>query len=345
MSKIIDIINEYENWLQKRLDNFEGENLCNRLVEEGGTNYDDFEIIYDTILASFNYADKEEENGKVVLYNKTPVENAFLHDITYKIIYDHYPENAGAYVINSGKYNKKDNKLYNARFIFAEKDLLYPKIGSSSFNQIVWHELQHAYVRYNVLKKLSQQEIDNNIKINSRNDFNDKMQKDIKLHDNIKDIFYYTDTDEINSHLNEMIPYLQEHNEINFINYKEYLNDIPGYFLLNKLKEMYKWLEIGLKTHSDFRNYFVKIVNEKYKDLPKYKGKTISTKRCVYMILNRLSNATIYMQRQFYKILTYTLKKLGRTQRYNEMYHAYRPKKQTSEEFEKSWKEILKNFG
>ena len=92
----MDIIENYEKWLQKRLDNFGNENIINVILlekdakkdEGSGTKYDDFTNIYNAIIASSNYASTRVEDGKNCLVCKAPVDNAFLYDITYKIIFD-----------------------------------------------------------------------------------------------------------------------------------------------------------------------------------------------------------------------------------------------------------------
>lgn len=347
MNEILNIIEKYEIWLQERISNFGGENICNLILlsEKGGTKYEDFKNIYSTIIASINYAFKTNENGKVVLHNNTPIENAFLSNIIYKIIYDKTPKNDGGYATNSGKYDDITKKMYDAKFIFYEKELPYPLNGSDSFAQTVWHELQHAYVQYNVLKQLYDKKYLMNPKMGNQRDIYHKFEDDEELSDIVKNTFYYTNINEINSHLNEMIPYLEKHVEINFTNYKEYLNEIPGYRIVQFIQKMYENLLLVLSNdiNNKFREKFGDMILSKYKENEFYKEKHLTPYECVNRTVKRVSNAVIYSQNQFYKILFYTLKKLGRKQRYYEFHVRRQPR--TLEQLDRDWEKMLKDFG
>lgn len=57
----MNIIENYEKWLQKRIDNFGNENIINVILledkdEGSGTKYDDFTNIYNAIIASSDQA-------------------------------------------------------------------------------------------------------------------------------------------------------------------------------------------------------------------------------------------------------------------------------------------------
>ena len=345
-NEILNIIEDYERWLQERITNFGDENVCNLilLTEKGGTKYKDFKKIYDTIIASVVYAQKDKEGNNIVLYNKTPIDNAFLGNIVYKIIYDKIPKIDGGYAHNSGRYNEEDEKMYDARFVFTEKDLTYPQIGSDSFAQTVWHELQHAYVQYNVLKRLYDKGYIKNPKMSNQRKLYDSFLKDEELEEIIKNTFYYTNINEINSHLNEMIPYLEKHSEINFTNYKNYLNEIPGYWLVQLMQKMYKNLLFVIENDKDdvFRKKFGTLIMSKYKENDFYRNKNITPIQCANRTLKRVCDAVLYTQKQFYKILAYTLKKLNRKQTYNEYYSIKKPL--TAEDFDREWIKLIKEF-
>lgn len=326
----MDIIENYEKWLQKRLDNFGNENIINVILlekdakkdEGSGTKYDDFTNIYNAIIASSNYASTRVEDGKNCLVCKTPVDNAFLYDITYKIIFDKTPKYDGGFAYNYGYYNPKDDKMHGAFFVFYEKEYDYPKIEGLGFKETVWHELQHTYVQYSVLKRANEQNVITNTKINNQREIYQNFLEDDKLVDLIQDTFYYTNRNEINSHLNEMIPYLKEHEEINFTNYKKFLSFIPGYYVIEKLKNMQEGFETAMANDykNKFRYSFGKMVIDKFNSVDFYKFKKLSPVQCTNRTFNRLNNALIYAEHQFYKILSYTLKKLGRKQRFSEMH-------------------------
>ena len=347
MNEILNLLNEHEEWLQERISNFGGENICNLILlsEKGGTKYQDFKNIYDTIIASLNYAVKTIENGKVILDNNTPIDNAFLGDIIYRIIYDKTPQNDGGYATNSGKYDEITKKMYGAKFIFYEKELPFPLKGGDSFTQTVWHELQHAYVQYNVLKQMKEKGYLKNPKIDNQRDIYHKFENDKELSDTIKNTFYYTNTNEINSHLNEMIPYLEKHTEINFTNYKEYLDIIPGYWTVQFIQKMYKNLLFALEhdKNNELREKMGNMILSKYKKNDFYKNKQLTPSECVNRTVKRVSNAVIYSQNQFYKILRYTLKKLNRKQRFSEFHVRKEPI--TDEQFDRDWENFMKELG
>lgn len=323
----MNIIENYEKWLQKRIDNFGNENIINVILledkdEGSGTKYDDFTNIYNAIIASSNYASTRVEDSKNCLVCKTPVYNAFLYDITYKIIFDKTPKYDGGFAYNYGYYNPKDDKMHGAFFVFYEKEYDYPKIEGLGFKETVWHELQHAYVQYSVLKRANEQNVITNTKIDNQREIYQNFLDDDKLADLIQDTFYYTNRNEINSHLNEMIPYLKEHEEINFTNYKNYLDEIPGYDIVKRLKIMQAGFETAMVNNykNKFRYSFGKMVIDKFNSVDFYKFKKLTPVQCTNRTFNRLNNALIYAEHQFYKILSYTLKKLGRKQRFSEMH-------------------------
>ena len=67
--------------------------------------------------------------------------------------------------------------------------------------------------------------------------------------DRFADMLYYMDVNEINSHMSEMIPYIKEHEEIDFKTYNKYLQEIPGYNVINILKANQELFE---KIHNHF---------------------------------------------------------------------------------------------
>lgn len=311
-----NIFKQYEDELQCILEN-NGKTLYNyNLFEERGTNYDEFKIIIDTMITSIDYAVNYINNGNNIKLSKNIIiDNVFLNKPTLEIIWNKVSSSDAISKLGKCYFDKENNTLNNVEIIYYESSYDFPKYNEQFLKECLWHEMQHIYRQYQVLKN---EEIYNYINYkekNYHNLYNKRENEEIlKV---IKDTLYYTDINEINSHLNEMIPYLENHKEINFKNFRNYLDNIPGYNVIKHLKELSEiYNDKDFYRNENFINTVGKNISKIYKDNPFYKNKKLNYYDCVKKLRTRINSSVIYTQKQFYKILSYSLDKLQRESKY-----------------------------
>lgn len=100
---------------------------------------------------------------------------------------------------------------------------------------------------------------------------------------------------------------------------------------MNIIENYEKWLQKRIDNFGNENIINVILLEDKdegsgtkYDDF--YKFKKLTPVQCTNRTFNRLNNALIYAEHQFYKILSFALKNLGRKQKFSEM-HWYRNKK------------------
>lgn len=64
--------------------------------------------------------------------------------------------------------------------------------------------------------------------------------------DFIRDIYYLTDKDEIDARMQELIPFLQKHKDINRSNYTWYLQDFTSFQFIQYLKNMKTYFQVEI---------------------------------------------------------------------------------------------------
>lgn len=178
--------------------------------------------------------------------------------------------------------------------------------------QYLWHEVQHIYRQYNILK---QEYIKGktNVKANAENNLQSDIMNyyggnDIEF---IRTIYYLTDKDEIDARMQEIIPFLQKHTNINRNNYKVYLSEFIPFQFIQYLKGLKTYFQVNILASDDIENIgnFIKSL---YKDNEYYAFSKISPSESVKKLYNRYLQSIVYAENQFYKILFYMFQKLKR---------------------------------
>lgn len=310
-----NIFGEYEEWLQYCINKNGNFLIEEKLVEERGTNYEEFKKIIDTILISLEYAVKGVENNyKFLLSKNIIIDNAFLYKPTLQIIWENNNTTEAYSSLGKAYYNNIDDKLCDVKIVYYEGNYNFPKYDVMSLKISLWHEIQHIYRQYKVLKKEFENEEINNKEKNYRELYTVR-ENDDTINRAIKAALYYSDINEINSHLNEMIPYLETHKNINFKNYKNFLSEIPGYSIITYLKEIASiYNDKNMYSNSKFVEKVGNVIyNRLYKNNTYYMNNdNLTPNECIKRLRRRLNSAVLYAQKQFYKILSYTLDKLQR---------------------------------
>ena len=344
MNEILNILNEHEEWLQEEYMNFNDKSLANGLIIEnnGGTNFDQYHKIIEDIEISLNYAVKiiTDKGIKGIVNDNILTDNTFLYKPKLEIFYDNNAPYNAKINIDKCVYSKKYNALENVLITYYEEKSLFPNVNIKRLKRKLWHELHHAYVVYQVKKKEFEKEQINFKKANERKLYSD-VQNNTEIKNSLKQTYYYTNVEEINAHLNEMIPYLEEHEEIDFTNYRNYLNSIPGYDIIDTLKEGQNSLNIIMDSGNvEVMNAIGTEVISVYNKQPFYQDKKLGAIQAFNFLVSRINKAIIYTQKEFYKMLAYTLEKLNRKQRYAE--YVIRKGTYTAEDFRRDWE---KDFG
>lgn len=298
LNNIECIFEEYEKWLQNDLENHINESSKDVLKQINNI-VSDFE-------ASLNYADYGVENGLHYIKSKNVVVDGFLTMPTFYIFFTKNLKEIGLFGDSECYYDVITDTMYEAVFTYTEKIKTYPNIDYDKFRETMFHELQHAYRHYQILKK----EEENKEKLRSEKKiYLDVLSNDI-INKLVKYIYYYTNTNEIDAHLTEMYPYLQKHKEITIQNYKNFLNKIPGYEIIEKLKKYQnyfnnQYIENYPKIKEQIGNGFYQIYSkEKY-----YQVRcNLTPSKCFYMTKDRVNQALLYTEKKFYRILKEIIK-------------------------------------
>lgn len=334
---IISVFEEYEQFLQTIVDTNGLYDNVSQLIEERGTNYDEFSHIVDAILATIQkckFPNDNKRHNSLVISN-IQINNSFIKNFDFILNWDKQA-NSDAFVnYHNAFYDKQTNAMHHFTICYNEYNFEYPQYDKYHLKECLWHELQHLYRQYHILKNES---VTN--KINNKNTnyseinalFNDSAQ----IQNVIKNTFYYTDKNEINSHINEIVPYIENHKEINFNNYKVFLDKIPGYDVIIKLHQ----LADVFNNPTYFQNEkFINIVGKTildnvYKHIDFYKGRKLTYAKIIKKTRLRINMSLLYTQRQFYKLLSYALDKCLR-----EGKHRMRTKR-----FSREWLNIFEEY-
>ena len=256
---------------------------------------------------------KEINNTKQLISNEIIIDNEFLEKPSLKIVWDKGSNDEAVTSLGKSVYNPINDTICNVFITFYENDNEYPHYNEDELKKSLWYEVQHIYRQYWVLKTEYEKSCINQKEKNYREIYTLR-EEDSTIHRSIKAALYYSDINEINSHLNEMIPYLEKHTEINFTNYKNYLNEIPGYNIILKLKELSSiYNNLIMYQKNNFTEKVGKVIyNKIYSKSYFYNDKNITPYECIKRLRLRLNSSVIYAQKQFYKILSHSLDKLQR---------------------------------
>ena len=321
MSTLHEINDFYENFLIKYIDNYSINSVNNLfyLYESRGINRS-FE---DTVSYVWSFISSDDnnnnwyykENGDYVTI--TPIlplnDDCFIDDIRVALFLTKDKSNIeGVFNKQSCSYSEEKDKLTNVYITIYQQMSNGKEIDKLKFYTSMFHELQHAYAEYNALKVIAKAKKNDMSKYSEKQDIkiraeqtysnilnfqSDKMKQ--YFVDRFADMLYYMDVNEINSHMSEMIPYIKEHEEIDFKTYNKYLQEIPGYNVINILKANQELFEKF--TDINIRKQIGDVIGQEIYN-GRYKGLT-----CYYELIKKLNKSLLYAQKQFYKILAYTL--------------------------------------
>ena len=312
---IQQICEEYEQWLQ---DDLIVENYIHLLNESKEDMFTDFDKITKTLYKGYkkNGLYNKDSNGIYQLENNFNFDkDSFLNNVKLVVIFEKNTSEQGFFLYNKSWYNLMTDKIEDVVIGYRETKYNFPKIDEKKFYNTIFHELQHVYRQYQKEKEIEIKK-SNNIevkpKINSEDYIYDSF-KDDKIENFIKNLMYLSNTNELDSHFSEIYPYLKFNKKINFKNYKQYLEVIPSYDIVQRLKEYQYCLSHDYIEQNPFiREKLSERFYEIYKNNPFYQYKRLTPDSCFRMLKNRIDNTLLYAEKKFYQYLKAALNGLKR---------------------------------
>lgn len=317
-----NIIKEFSQWWKTEISNCTRYDVPTRmfLLEERGVNYEQFNSIVSQL---YNYLKQFEDLPYLkhpdgyLYFTTNPLQ---LNDVFIKTaFFTIYPSNEEDYLANGAsfvfkelKYDNKLDKCINCHIELYANPLKYINFDGIDVIQFLWHEIQHVYRQYNILKQECIKG-KTNVKANAENN----LQSDVLNYygndyiDFIRMIYYLTDKDEIDARMQEIIPFLLKHTNINRNNYKEYLSEFIPFQFIQYLKGLKTYFQVNILASDDVENIgnFIKSL---YKHNEYYAFSKISPSESVKKLYNRFLQSILYAENQFYKILFHMFQKLKR---------------------------------
>lgn len=200
-----------------------------------------------------------------------------------------------SHYIRDGKLNKPS---YDIR---QTSDRL--EINKNLFIETISHELMHTYRLLNIM--LSGNDNEDFNRYEAYSNYAD-IKYDGTFADMVKQMMYLSDQDEINAQSASLEAYLRQHKEINFTNYKQYIENMPLYNrVITNLKD-YLFKLRAVADDERIRVFF----GEEYAKLIGKKNQKSNKQYflgCYKKLRYRLSRQLSYAMKQFYKILEYIL--------------------------------------
>lgn len=201
-----------------------------------------------------------------------------------------------------------DNRLYNPIIIITHYNTK-PIIDKDLFTNALSHEIMHGYRMYNIHLQNKPPKETKKPKVKPSYDvYSDFQIGDSFVERFIKEAYYITDINEINSNAAAEANYILNNRSINFTNYKKYLNEIPFYDKIIEIKKKLTILDNLTKNNDDYKITFGKVVSNLL-----YKNKYIDYPIIAFnKMYNRLHRTYTYCIRRFYDVLWAALEKDNR---------------------------------
>ena len=321
-----DIIESFEKWWLNELDTYHQKGFWKkvRIDETRGTNIKDIGIIISKVkelLRTYEGIPFRKINGYNEIITKRidfSNDNVFLKDLNFVLRpYDSFTniKFKGSYLFSEARYDHETDTLIDNTIILYGGDEDEFIIKDNDLNTTLWHELQHAYRQYCLMKE----NYDKSVYCNDKNDnyeLSYGMASELPKYFGgnglkVKQMIYVSDKNEIDSHMQEMIPYIEGNKQINFSNYKLYLKDNPSYKFLMTFKEALEDCDYYSTNVNGIHNMGI-ILKTLYSNLPKYEKLNWTIEHYFKVFHNRMKKMYVYAEQQFYKILYYTLENFGR---------------------------------
>lgn len=311
---VVPIHQDYEQWLQEDLLKVDYQSTVNESKEEMFQTFDD--IVKQLYKAVKNKKVHKIDNQYYIdaLIN---LKKCFIKNVKITVTFDINSTEQGYFLYGKSWYNFLTDKIEDVYLGYIEITTSSPKINEREFYRSMFHELQHVYRHYFILK-------DEELKKRSKQDVETSQKKDTEnyLYNNFmkpsmgnftKNLFYCLNTNELNSHFSEIYPFVKNNKDINFKNYKQYLDIIPGYEII---KRLYEYQHILNNDYIE-QNPFIKTeIGQSFFDVynknPFYQYKNLTPNDCFIMTRKKVSSVLLYAEKKFYQFLKSALTRLKR---------------------------------
>lgn len=249
--------------------------------------------------------------------------------VLIKVIISDNTGNAGCSIspnLNTAFYK---NKLYKPIIVIRMYNTK-PAIDKVLLKSLLSHEIMHGYRMLNIFLRNKTQNVNNGNKPDY-NEYSNYQEDDTTLERFVKESYYITDIDEINSNSSSEATYILNKKEINFVNYKNYLKEIPFYNKIIEIKKKILIINKLIKQNENIKITFGYVISRTI-----YKGKYDKEPIIAFnKMFNRLYRTYTYCVKRFYNILWAALEKDNRLRTIN----ASKPV--TDEELENALKNII----
>jgi hypothetical protein len=320
-----DIIDEYEKWWLNELDTYHQNGFWEkiRIDEARGTKISDISVIINKSYYLINEYDgvpfKEVNDDKQIVTKRIDLtnDNVFLKDLRF--ILKPYRKGinskaSASYIFSESNYDKDINKLYNNTILICSEESDKFIISNEALNQSLWHELQHAYRQYCIMKENYEKGTTSNSKVDDYNFLYGLTSQLPKYYGEggaeVRQMIYLSDKNEIDSHIQEMIPYVKRNKNMNFSNYKDYLKDNPSYKFLMVFKHTVEKCDYYATNNG--KMYIGMMLKKSYLNIQKYRNLDWTIEHYFKIFYNRMKRMYLYAEHQFYKVLFYTMEEYGR---------------------------------
>lgn len=305
MNDIEIFFEEYEKWLQSDIEN------SDRLDESMSERFDEFSTIVNDMLKAYQEVKRE-------IYSDTNTEyvdlecvdtKGFLYKPEVYIIFKKPNATKAMFIPNACRYDSITDTMSNAEFIYYENE---DTLNIYVFKKSMYHELQHAYRHYQILK---QEDINKNLngKIAHEKQLYADFIDNERINNICMEIYYYTNINEIDGHMSSMYAFLEKTPQINTRNYKKYLKFIPGYKFIERLKDIQNifnnnYIEMYPGIKKQIGNTFYEI----YSHNPIDKYNNLTPQKCFKLTKRKVNQSLLYAEKIFYRNIKESLKALKR---------------------------------
>lgn len=352
------IFEEFARWWTDEIRFSNDMSLPSRMYfcEARGNNYEEFNNI---VIQLYNYLNgfngkpylRDANGERYFITQPVILTGSFIKSATFTIYPtndEYYLDNGAGFNYHKLKYDKGESKCYDCELTFYAHNSDVIDFKNIDVITLLWHEVQHIYRQYCILKK----EVDNG-KPNTKARYSNEFQSNVLRYygnqkiDFIRDIYYLTDRDEIDARMQELIPFLQNHKDVNRSNYKWYIQDSTSYQFLQYLLSMRTYFQIEVLASDDIEQ-IGNFIKKLYKETNYHSDTNISPTETVNKLYKRYCESIVYAQHQFNKILFYMFEKMENG--LNEHYYVVpkRIKKQTysasAKEDSITFKKIMEGF-
>lgn len=214
-------------------------------------------------------------------------------------------EIGGGTNFNKTLYNSErdclDNVYLRIKFPFNKP------IDDKKLKLVIWHELHHIYRYFRIFrlknKKLEDKETERLEKYLSFRKYDESPNIVLK---SLAKLQYLLEEDELYAEIDTLKQWVTDNKEVNNLNYRDFLLEMPGYKNLTALKDILSWFLFQINQSKENKSGIGFIISKKL-----YNGK-YSPEDAIDKLFDRGNMLLLKGYKKFYRTLYYSLEKLKR---------------------------------